>query len=71
MLRAEPTNTSTASIDKNHSSANTFLLVTGTERYVWTKVDAVRISPVTTWGSLPGLTSKQRSKTPELHYEAL
>jgi len=45
--------------------------VTGTERYVWTKVDAVRISPVTTWGSLPGLTSKQRSKTPELHYEAL
>jgi len=74
MVRAESTNTSIAGIDKNHSNVFTLLPVTGTQRYIWTKVDAVRISPVATWSFISGLHPQTMLKAPhppKLKYETL
>jgi len=44
MVRLEPLNTRTAGIDMKHSTTFTLLLVIWTQRYMWTKVDTVRIA---------------------------
>jgi len=42
MVRAEPWNNYTAGIDTNHSTCSRCYL-NRTQRYMWTKVDTVRI----------------------------
>jgi len=66
MMGAESTNTSTAGIDKHHSTTFTLLPVIGTQRYIWTKVDAVRISHVATWGFIVGLNPQEMLQAPQI-----
>jgi len=65
-MGAESTNTSTAGIDKHHSTTFTLLPVIGTQRYIWTKVDAVRISHVATWGFIVGLNPQEMLQAPQI-----
>jgi len=66
MVRAESTNTSTADMDKNHSTTFTLQPVIGTQRYMWTKVDAVWISHVATWGFIGGLNPQEMSQASQI-----